>query len=423
MQGDAAAAIEQAERALARLPEGAALLRGIVADILGTAYDTQGEARAASAAFAEAASLSQAAGNPLIAQIALGNLARVQQAQGQLRQAAETCRRVLSLTTEGGKQPLPAAGMGYIGLSQLSYEWNELEAAAQQLSQGMAIGKRAEIPELVMAGLIVQLRLLRAQQDGAGARRACQEAEGLARAGQVSAGLAAQVEAHQAQFYLREGDVETAARHLSEPSHAPGSLPSHVEQIARARLLLARRKPGEAISLLKPLLQAAEAQGRTGHAIEILVLQTVAYASLDDTATALDTLARALRLAEPEGYVRTFVDEGLPMAQLLRHAVQQGLVADYAGRLLAALEPEIAEEEPAPPPATRREQAALVESLSDRELEVLRLVAAGMTNREIATKLVLSVGTVKWHLHNIYGKLQVHNRTQAVAKARHLRLL
>jgi LuxR family maltose regulon positive regulatory protein len=140
-----------------------------------------------------------------------------------------------------------------------------------------------------------------------------------------------------------------------------------------------------------------------------------------DTKRALSTLARALRLAEPEGYVRTFVDEGAPMARLLYQAADRGIAPEYVGRLLAAFELEEGEhavQEASQPPA-----GTMVEPLTDREIEVLELVAEGLTNREVAQRLVLSVSTVKVHTYNIYTKLDVHNRTQAVSKARALGIL
>jgi LuxR family maltose regulon positive regulatory protein len=152
-----------------------------------------------------------------------------------------------------------------------------------------------------------------------------------------------------------------------------------------------------------------------GSVIEILVLQALAFHILGDLDQALSALHRALSLAEPEGYVRTFIDEGQVMAGLLRQAMTQGIAPGYVGKLLAA-----SGDSPLPPaPAAQ----PLAEPLSDRELEVLRLVAAGLSNREIAAELVIAVSTVKSHINHIYGKLDVKSRTQAVARGRLLGLL
>jgi LuxR family maltose regulon positive regulatory protein len=166
--------------------------------------------------------------------------------------------------------------------------------------------------------------------------------------------------------------------------------------------------------LLANLLEAAEAGGYGGSAIKILVLQSLAFQSLGDLDRALSALSRALSLAEPEGYVRTFVDEGEPMARLLRLALSRGIAPDYAARLLAAFGQET---EPTPPG-----RESLVEPLTKRELDVLRLVVAGLSNPEIADELVIAVSTVKTHINHIFGKLGVENRTQAVIKAQELAL-
>jgi LuxR family maltose regulon positive regulatory protein len=194
-----------------------------------------------------------------------------------------------------------------------------------------------------------------------------------------------------------------------------------IEYVALARVLMAQGKAEEATSLLQPLLETAEAGGRTTRVIEILGLQALAYQAGGHTDRAMASLQRALTLAEPEGFVRTFVDEGPPMARLLYEALSSGIVPDYVHELLAAFSDAALEQTD-----TAKRNAPmpdLIEPLSDRELQVLQLIAEGLTNPEIASRLYLATNTVKAHTRNIYGKLGVHNRTQAVARARSLGLL
>ena len=193
-----------------------------------------------------------------------------------------------------------------------------------------------------------------------------------------------------------------------------------------ARVLIARceverdyRAAGDALGLLARLLTEADAHGRIGSAIEILVLQALAHRAWGDIASGLEPLERAVALAEPEGYVRTFVDEGDPLRDLLRHAVAAGISSTYLRRLLSTRE-ERTHSVSVPP---RAPDAALQEPLTAREAEIIRLVAAGMTNQEIADQLVISLPTVKRHIANAYGKLGVGHRTEAVARANELGLL
>jgi len=197
-----------------------------------------------------------------------------------------------------------------------------------------------------------------------------------------------------------------------------------VEYLALAHILLAEQRVDEALGLLSRLQGAMEATGRQGHLIEVLVLQAAAWQMQADTPSALAVLERALSLAQPEGYVRVFLDEGEPIETLLRLAVarwDKDDVGAYARKLLAAFYAHGAER-PVSPAATVRAET-LIEPISERELEVLHLMAAGWSNQEIADKLVISVRTVKKHVENIHGKLGVSNRTQAAVRARELKLL
>jgi LuxR family maltose regulon positive regulatory protein len=206
-------------------------------------------------------------------------------------------------------------------------------------------------------------------------------------------------------------------------------IPREIEYLTWARVLLAQHRPGEVTPLLGRLLRLAERQGRMGSALEILILQALAQQARGDAEGAMQLLARALVLAEPEGYFRSFVDEGAPIAQLLAR-MRTHLLRDqhgsrhYRDQLLAVLGS--APEADAPLEATATAGSGphpVGEPLNDRELAVLRLIVAGCSNREIADQLVLAVSTVKWYVNAIYGKLQVESRTKAIARARDLHIV
>jgi LuxR family maltose regulon positive regulatory protein len=220
---------------------------------------------------------------------------------------------------------------------------------------------------------------------------------------------------YQARLWIAQGDLAAASRWAQarglDPADSPVTYLYEVENLTLARLLIAQGNLDAAEALLLRLYRAAAAAGRNGSLIEILILQAITFAAQKREEEALSALAQTLSLAEPEGFVRIFLDEGAPMADLLRQALAQDLHTAYALRLLEAL----GEAVTAPQP--------LIEPLSERELEALRRVAAGYSNQEIAQDLVIAASTVKRHLSNIYGKLGVGNRTQAVARARELGLL
>jgi LuxR family maltose regulon positive regulatory protein len=177
-----------------------------------------------------------------------------------------------------------------------------------------------------------------------------------------------------------------------------------------------------AADLLERITLSAREKGRIGRVIEALVLQSLVWLAQDEVERARFALQDALSLAEPEGYVRCFIDEGPPIADLLRHISALGPEPNYAGHLLAALEGKVHVGQTVDQLALARSQL-LLDPLSERELEILQLIATGMSNRDLAEELVVTVGTVKWHLNNIYSKLAVRSRTQAVAKAREIGLI
>jgi LuxR family maltose regulon positive regulatory protein len=276
-----------------------------------------------------------------------------------------------------------------------------------------------------------------AQGDTSGARAALTEAEQLVARGLITpTWLVPPIGVHRARLDLIQGDVQAARRWAeaagmsAEDDPHPGK---EFEYLTLARLLLAQGKPDAAQRLLTRLLAAAEAGGRAGRVIEMLVLQALALWACGQEMAALDALELALTLAAPEGYVRRFVDEGKPLAALLaqkaEHSVQNAPLLPYIRRILAAFpQAQTAVAHPQHGDATVPRTAfggpsALLEPLSEREIEVLRLVASGLSDRAIAEKLILALGTVKKHLNNIYGKLGVHTRTQALASASALHLL
>ncbi len=427
-QEDFPRGIELSRQALERLPDGKDNfdLRGLIAMNLGWIYLYSGDVVAGHRSFNQAWTISQTSGHAFTAIMSLYGLTHLEMMQGHLHQAVETCQQALQFAAERARQHgrrLPVAGAAYIGVGTLLYEWNDLEGATRHLLEGIELAKLFGFPIPLTKGYLSLVRLKQAQGDMAGAFDAFQQAEQFARKSKTNRALAL-IAGCRARLWLspERGNLAAAARWAREYRMEDElSYLRQAEYLALARVHIALGQADEALELLARLQQAAEATGRMGEVIEMLSLQALAFQTQGDRVQAMTALERALSLAEPEGYVRTFVDEGVPMKALLRQAASRGIAPEYVRKLLAALGVSERESMGATPPHPQTQP--FVETLSERELEVLRLIAAGLSNREIAQELTLAPGTVKKHTNNIFGKLNVRSRTQAVAQARELNLL
>ena len=427
-RGDVPETVTLSRRALELAPQDDHLTRGGAAGFLGLAYWTSGELEAAHRTYADGMAHLQRAGNISDAINGAIALAAIRIAQGRLREAMHTYERGLQLAAEQGNPVMRGTADMYVGMSELERERNDLEAATQRLLRSKELGEHTGFPQNRYRWRVAMARIKEAQGDLYGALALLDEAERLYMSDfspNVRPIAALKTRVWVAQGRLGEALGWALERGLS--AHDDLSYVREFEHVTLARVLLARYKSDreersihEATGLLERLLKAAEEGGRMGSVSEILVLQALTHEAQGDGPSALVPLKRALTLAEPEGYVRVFVDEGRPMAQLLAEAAADGIMPDYAARLLAAFKAEEhkSEDEPDVSPAL-----PLIETLSQRELEVLRLVAQGLSNREIGERLFLAIITVKGHNRNIFRKLQVRRRTEAVARARELGLL
>lgn len=425
----------QAQTGLAGAEEGlfnsAIALRGTAAFNLGVAYEFTGDLQAASQALAEAADLSRQAGNLHLAPMALSRLANLQVIQGQLPRAGETYRLAMRLAEEMSKRPSPMAGQVFTGYGDLLREQNELDAAERYLVQGIELGRQWRNADALTGGYIGLARVRQARGDPDGAIQALEELAALS-AGEEMPWTRPLVEVCRVRLWAAQRRLEPLSHWLASCGLSPADVPNpwrEAEYVALARALIALGSGGEAAPLLQRLCALAEAGGRMGPAIEMLALQALALRADGQAAAARSALLRALSLAAPAGYVRTFLDEGEPMLDALSELAQgtelegpsqTAELRQFVERLLAA-----ARTSPRPSSSIGSSSSAssLIEPLSGRELEVLRLVAAGRSNQEIAQALIVSPNTVKTHLKNIYAKLGAGSRTQAIARARELGLL
>ena len=294
------------------------------------------------------------------------------------------------------------------------FEWNEIDAALQNVQIGLERGQRAGIMDVLLRGYHILARIRQAQGDMDGALTALSEADAVAEKMGV-AQVKDWISALRAQVWLARGESEAA---FDWANHRLGQTQVVVfpsVPITLAKICLLQGEPDKALGLLDFALQSAQAVGRLGNAIHILAVQAIVYHAQGEFEQAFTALGRALELAEPEGYVRVFADEGAPMGRLMRRMLGRSPLPEYVRWLLDAL----GESENLELPVTND----LLEPLSRRELEVLRLIADGATNQEIAHELVLTVNTVKRHISNIFDKLDVTNRVQAITRARELNLL
>jgi LuxR family transcriptional regulator, maltose regulon positive regulatory protein len=314
--------------------------------------------------------------------------------------------------------------VAHVGVAEVLYERNELDAALGQAMRSVELCRQIGYAQWLVTSLTTLACIRQARGDQAGALEAIGEAERLVPSTVVD--IFFPVGVQRARLLVAQGKVEDAARWCAERGLGVEDEPSYLrerEHLVLARVLLAQGKVDQALRLLRWHLEEAQAQRRRGSEIEILMLQALALWERDAKERAVSTLTQALTLAEPEGYVRTFVDEGPEMALLVSEvleAQQRGRLhppvpAHYLRKLLTALEQAAS--------SATLPTAELPEPLSERELEVLILIEAGKSNRRIAQELFITAGTVKTHIRSIYRKLNAHSRTQALVRARELNLL
>ena len=409
IQQDVETIIAQSRRALEYLHLDNLPVRTATTWTLGNAYQLRGDRAAASQAYSEAIAISEAIGHSIITIMATTGLGNVQEAENQLHLAAQTYRRVLQLA---GDPPLPVACEAHLALARISYEWDDMDAAQKHGQHGVQLARQIENTDRFVACEVFLARLKLAQGDVAGAASILAEAGQSVRQHNFVHRMP-DVAGAQVLTLLRQGNLEAAAQ-LAQTHQLP---------ISQARVNLARGDPSTALAVLEPLRRQADAKGWADERLKVMVLQAVAHHAHGENNKAVHLLGDALALAEPGGFIRTFVDEGIPMARLLSKAAAHGVMPDYAARLLVVLEAEaqMSEDKSYLPSAPTAQ--SLTEPLSQRELEVLQLIALGLSNREISERLFLALITVKGHNRNIFRKLRVRRRTEAVARAREFGLL
>ncbi|MEM7126430.1 MAG: LuxR C-terminal-related transcriptional regulator [Chloroflexota bacterium] len=421
-RGDVLSAITYAQRALELLPASDHYEHGTAAALLGLAYWSSGELEAAYRFFADGLESLQIGGGILSAIGGTSILAYIRVAQGRLKEAVRIYTQSLQLAAKQD-EPLPLATADlYRGLSEIYREWDELETATQHLQRSKELGKLAATPSDKYHRLVAEARLKEAQGHVEDALDLIYQAEQLYYT--IPIPDIYPVGALKVRLWVRQARVADALEWVRERGLSIDDDLNYLSEFAHvtfARVLLLQNQSKQALALLERLLQAAEKGGRRGTVIEILILQSLAHQIQGNTSAALTVLEQALTLAEPEGYVRIFVNEGPPMAQLLHKAEARGIVPNYTTKLLAAFKP--VQPEIANTALVTQASQQLIEPLSQRELDVLRLLKTELSGPEIAHELVVALSTVRTHTKRIYGKLDVKNRRAAVKRAEELGLI
>ncbi|MFN2234198.1 MAG: LuxR C-terminal-related transcriptional regulator [Anaerolineales bacterium] len=428
MQGNTHRAIELCLAARENIPADNLALQNEFSITLGYEYFLYGDFENANKVLHEtirSGYTARAVNNPVAA---YAILARVQVYQGRLHKAYDLLQKAAQLIQEAGGQYLGATGLVEIGIAAVLCEWNALEAALAHIQRGLDLlpwwGKADDLCLAYATLSRIQLAL----GNWGEAAGAIEKADQLIQAGGIFSEARFAVETTQVILWLKQGDrpsvdgwMATLDKHLR--SHDPFQYEDELTHITRVRAFIAQNKLDAAISLLSRLEESAQAFGRQGRLIEIMILKALAMQRMGDDIQTNIAITKSLMLAEPEGYVRIYLDEGGQMEELLQaySGRAEGAPKAYTEQLLVAFSKTPSNETGIS--TSPYQPQPLVEPLTQREAEVLGLLAAGLSNREIAEQLVLSEGTIKTHAHNLYGKLGVNSRTQAIVRAKELNLI
>jgi LuxR family maltose regulon positive regulatory protein len=419
-EGETTQAASFARQALEYLPDNDLVsrsLRTVATSLLGDASSMNGELEDARQAYMEAKQIGQAAGDIHLVIVVNSNLANVLIEQGLLHQAAEIYSETLQMATRPDGKKLVIAGRVYAELSQVSCEWNNLETATEQVHRSIALCRQWGNIDLQAVGSLILARLEQVQAHPKVALEAMHIAEKLANEHHLLPKYFTWVKYALVRLWIAQGNLEKASHIVQESGIKTNDEIPYLREpefLALLRLLLAQGDYDASLALSKRLLQKAEASRRMGRAIEVLVLQALIFQGRKELDQALAVLKKALSLAKPERYIRTFMDEGEPMVRLLHLARSRQIETEYVTDLLSVIEEAAGTTQPPP--------QLLIEPLTTREVEVLKLIEAGYSNQEITEKLVISIPTVKRHISNIYTKLGVKSRTQAIAMGKELKL-
>jgi len=450
-RGNVSRAIELVRRADELLPADDVVARSIIPYVLGRAHRLGGNLDQASQACAEMVRIGRAAGNVLTIAMGLCELATVYKIQGQLHRAEGLYQEALELATRREHPQLPLAAIVNVGLSDLLREQNDLRGArqrAQRVVDNLEGMRLWGMPTDLTSAYTNLARVFLAQGEDDEALGVLEQAERAREQYAVFPEFGSLIDMCRVRVWLAQGALQEAIRWAADVSTqlVPGGADGERDpllireaqelMVARVRIAEGKARAGgapidQARQMLARLADRAQGGGRAGTLIEILALQAAACSVQGDAEGALEALGKSLQLAEPQGYVRVFLDEGTAIADLLRLGTARRVwraprLASYVDKLLQAhdeqthAQPRTASAQGSAPAGS---PSPLVEPLTPRELQVLRLVAEGCSNREIARELVITLSTVKKHTGSIYGKLGVTSRTQALSRALQLGLI
>jgi LuxR family maltose regulon positive regulatory protein len=424
VQGHVADTVKYAELAQQLIPEEDVYRRAQAAITLELTHWASGNLTAAHRALDDWMNAMRQTGNVVFIIASGFAVADIQIAQGRLREALRTYEQSVQLADEAGPEAQAITAHHQLGLALLYHEMDNAEAFARHWQQADEVGRRTTLVDWPYRWHVAQAHVKQAEGNSDAALELLDEAKRVYIKNPVPD--VRPIEAVKAEVYLRQGRLGKAQAWARERSLSPTDEINYLrefEHITLARILMAEGSNQQASELLERLRQAAEAQDRLGSVIEISIVQALAHRAQGNTPAAFASLDRALTLAEPEGYVRIFVDEGEAMRWLIvecrllieKQTREGHKPIEYVNKLLAAFpRPAVTQS------AIKDQQSETLDPLSPRELEILRLIAQGLSNQEIADRLFLALSTVKGHTRLVFDKLQVQRRTEAVARAREL---